>query len=162
MAERTTQYETYEEIPSRAAILGHPIHPMIIPFPIAFLVGTLITDLIFLSSRDPFWAQASLWLVGAGVLSGVAAAVFGMIDFWTIDRVREFRAAWGHFLGNAVVIVLAIINALQRIDDPALSVEPWGVLLSGIAAFILIITGWLGGELSYRHKVGVNSAPPHL
>jgi uncharacterized membrane protein len=135
---------------------------MLIPFPIAFLVGTLITDLVFLSSRDPFWAQASLWLIGGGTLFGIAAAVFGMIDFWTIDRVREFRAAWVHFLGNGLVIILAIVNGLQRIDDPAQSVEPWGVILSAIIALMLVVTGWLGGELSYRHKVGVNSSPPQL
>src|SRR3546814_6826582 len=62
--------------PSTAAIRGHPIHPMLIPFPLAFLVGVLLTDLAYWATSDPFWARASLWLVGAGVVSGLVAAVF--------------------------------------------------------------------------------------
>ena len=65
---------------STASILGHPIHPMLIPFPIAFFVTTLISDLAFQQTGNPFWATASLWLLGAGLVMAGLAAVVGLID----------------------------------------------------------------------------------
>jgi len=144
-----------DEIPSTAAIGGHPIHPMLIPFPIAFLVGALAADLAYWSTDDFFWARLARWLVGAGLVTGALAAVFGLVDFLTRHRIRQFSSAWIHFLGNAVVLVLSLISLLLRLDDPADAVLPWGLVLSAAVALILLVTGWLGGELSYRHKVGV-------
>ena len=147
------------DIPSTAAISGHPIHPMLIPFPIAFLVGALVSDLIFTANQDVFWARAALWLTAAGLVFGVVAALFGAIDFFTIGRVRAFPIAWVHFIGNAVVLILALISVLMRANNPEAAVQPWGLVLSLMISLILVVTGWLGGELSYRHKVGVNSKP---
>lgn len=145
--------------PSTAAIRGHPIHPMLIPFPLAFLVGVLLTDLAYWATSDLFWARASLWLAGAGTLSGLLAAVFGLIDYFTIRRVREHAMGQIHFLGNAAVLVLSLVNWLLRIGDPAAAILPWGLLLSVVVAAILGVTGWAGGELSYRHRIGVMREP---
>ena len=131
-----------EEIHSRATIQGHPIHPMIIVFPIASLAGALVTDIVFATSREPFWAQASLWLIAAGVVTGAIAAVFGVIDFLGNSRIRS---------------LLAIINLLMRLNNPADSIVPLGLLISALIAVLLVVTGWFGGELVYRHKVGVDS-----
>lgn len=147
-----TQY--HSGIPSAAQVSGHPIHPMLIPFPIAYLVGALLTDLAFLRTDDPFWARASLWLIGAGLVMGVLAAVFGMIDFYARRAIREHRIAWHHFIGNATVLVLALINFLMRNQAPVDGLEPGGVWLSLFTAGILVYTGWLGGELAYRYRVG--------
>jgi uncharacterized membrane protein len=147
------------DIPSTAAISGHPIHPMLIPFPIAFLVGALVSDLVYSANRDPFWAQGSLWLTAGGTVTGIVAALFGAIDFFTISRVRVLRAAWVHLIGNAIVMLLALISLLMRANDAVAAVQPWGLVLSLMISLILVVTGWLGGELSYRHKVGVNSKP---
>lgn len=145
--------------PSTAAIRGHPIHPMLIPFPLAFLVGVLLTDLAYWATSDLFWARASLWLVGAGVVSGLVAALFGLIDFFTIRRARDHTLGWIHFLGNATALILSLLSWLLRLDDPAAAILPWGLLLSVIVAAILGVTGWAGGELSYRHRIGVMSDP---
>ncbi len=139
---------------SRAAIAGHPIHPMLVPFPIAFLVATFASDLNFWCTGDAFWARASLWLAGAGLVTGLAAAVTDPIDFLSIQRAREGTAGWIHFLGNAVVLLLTLWNVLHRLGDPASGVLPLGVILSGIVALILFVTGWMGGELAYRTKIG--------
>lgn len=147
--------EHTEGVESTAAIAGHPIHPMLIPFPISFLVGALVTDLVYWSTGGDFWAQASFWLVAAGLATGALAAVFGLIDFLTIQRVREHTAGWIHFLGNATVLVIALINLWLRWAEPAAAILPWGLVLSAITGLILIVTGWYGGELSYRHKVGI-------
>jgi uncharacterized membrane protein len=149
--------DTATEIHSRATIAGHPIHPMLISFPIAFLTGTLLADLIYLLTRDVFWAQAAFWLIVAGVISGLFAAVFGIVDFVMNSRIRALRMAWLHGGGNVIMIFLAVVNLLVRSDDPVAGVLPWGILLSIITVILLIFTGWYGGELVFRHGVGVNT-----
>jgi len=141
---------------STAAIAGHPLHPMIVPFPIAFLVGALVTDIVFLrGAGDPFWARASEWLLGAGLVMGALAAVLGLIDFLTIERARSLAAAWVHFLGNALVLALSLWNLLERTNAATLTVTETGVVLSAIVVAMLLVTGWLGGEMAYRHRIGV-------
>lgn len=147
-----------QEVPSAAQISGHPIHPMLIPFPIAYLVGALATDLAYLATEDMFWATASLWLLRAGLAMGVLAAVFGMIDFFSRPRIREHRVAWYHFLGNATVLVLAWANLWLRDEAIAGGLNPTGVALSVITVAILLYTGWAGGELAYRYRIG--AIPP--
>lgn len=142
-------------IRSTAAIGGHPIHPMLVPFPIAFLVGTLVTDLAFWGTSDPFWARASAWLVGAGVVMGLLAAVFGFIDFVTIERARRGSTGWVHALGNLLAVGLSFVSLLLRIGDAKAGILPGGLVLSAIVVAILLVTGWMGGELAYRFKIGV-------
>lgn len=142
-------------VSSTAAIAGHPIHPILIPFPIAFLIGAFITDITFWWGGEPFWGRVSFWLVAAGFVTGVLAAIAGLVDFLTIDRAREHTAGWVHFLGNVVVIILALVNFLLRLDGVADVIVPSGLILSGLTTAILAVTGWYGGELSYRHQIGV-------
>ena len=142
-------------VPSNAAIAGHPLHPLMVTFPIAFFVGTFLSDLAYWSTGDPFWARASFWLVAAGLVGGSLAAVLGLTDFLTIRRAREHAAGWIHFIGNSTVLVLSLISLLLRWDDPAAAILPWGLTISVVVAGILVITGWYGGELAYRHKIGV-------
>jgi uncharacterized membrane protein len=139
---------------STASINGHPIHPMLVPFPIAFLVGALATDLTALGTGDPFWWVASKWLLAAGLVMGALAAMFGLVDFLTIPRARTGHAGWVHFLGNATALILALVNLLLRLGqhEPATGGE---LALSIIVVLILLVTGWLGGELAYRYKIGV-------
>jgi uncharacterized membrane protein len=142
-------------VESTAAIARHPIHPMLVPLPIGLLIAALGSDIGFWFTGDAFWARASLWLIGAGLLTGIAAAAAGLTDFLTIPRVREYRAAWIHLIGNVAVIVLSAMSWLLRLPDASEAVLPGGILLSAIVAAILGVTGWYGGELSYRHRVGV-------
>jgi uncharacterized membrane protein len=142
-------------IPSTVAIAGHPFHPLIVTFPIAFLVGALGTDLGYWLTTDDFWARASLWLLGAGFTSGIVAALTGMLDFLKIDRVRKRRAGWAHMIGNVTALSLTLINWLLRWNNPADAIVPTGFLLSLIVASLLGVTGWYGAELIYRHKVAV-------
>lgn len=91
-------------IKSTVSITGHPVHPILIPFPIAFLVGAPIADIVFLIGGDEFWATASMWLLAAGVVSGGLAAVIGLIDFVTIERARAHTSGWVHLVGNVLVL----------------------------------------------------------
>ena len=141
-------------VQSTAAIAGHPLHHMLIVFPVAFLIGALGTDIAFLVTQDPFWAQASYWLLIAGIVTALVAAVPGMIDFVTIDRVRNVWVSWAHMVANLVVVALALVNVGVRLDDPAAGVQGWGIWLSGIQTALLLFSGWLGGEMAYRYGIG--------
>jgi uncharacterized membrane protein len=142
-------------IPSTVAIAKHPLHPLIVTFPIAFLTGAFGTDLGYWLTQDPFWARASLWLIGAGFISGLVAALTGMLDFLKIDRVKKHSAGWIHAVGNGVALVLTLFNWLLRRNDAAAGVLPTGLIISLLVAGLLGITGWYGAELVYRHKIAV-------
>lgn len=142
-------------VPSTVAIAGHPLHPLIVTFPIAFLSGAFGADLGYWLTQDPFWARAALWLIGAGFAAGLLAALTGMLDFLKIDRVKKRRAGWIHMVGNVTAMVLTLVNWVLRWNNVEGAVLPTGLILSTIVASLLGITGWYGAELVYRHKVAV-------
>lgn len=149
-------------VPSTVAIAGHPIHPILVQFPIAFLVGALLTDIVFSFTSDTFWARASFWLIVGGLTGGVAAALTGILDFLRIERVRKRTAGWAHLILNVSVLVLTILNLLLRLNNPVSPILPWGLVLSVIIATLLGVSGWYGGELVYRHKISViGNGNPH-
>ncbi|KOP22974.1 hypothetical protein AMR41_29280 [Hapalosiphon sp. MRB220] len=142
-------------VPSTVSVAGHPIHPILVQFPIAFLVGALLTDAVFWFTDDSFWARGSFWLITAGLVGGVAAALTGILDFLRIGRVRKRTAGWAHLILNVSALVLTIINLVLRWNNPISAVLPWGLVISVIVATLLGISGWYGGELVYRHKISV-------
>ena len=142
-------------IPSTVAIAKHPLHPLLVTFPIAFLSGAAGADLGYLFTHDPFWARAAIWLIGAGFISGLVAAVAGMSDFLRIDRVRKRSAGWIHMTGNITALVLTLINWILRWNNVEGAIVPLGLIISTIVASLLAITGWFGAELIYRHKISV-------
>lgn len=152
--------EAKPEVHSTAAIVGHPIHPSLIPFPIATLVGALITDVAYLRTGDRFWARNSRWLLGSGLVTGLLAGVFGAVDYLTIPTVQRNEKAQAHAAGNIAALLLTALNLAGRMKSPTAPVER-NVWLSLLVASILGVTGMLGGELSYRDKIGVNSTPLH-
>jgi len=141
-------------VKSTAAIAGHPLHPAVIPFPIAFLIGAVVTDIIYVMNGDPFWAQASFWLIAGGIIMGLVAAVLGLTDFATIKQARN-KVGWAHLILNVTAMGLSALNFLTRLGDPADSVMPLGLALSAVVGGILTVSGWLGGDLAYRYKIGV-------
>lgn len=143
---------------STARIARHPIHPMLVPFPIAFFVAAFVTDLVFISRADAGWATASMWLLGAGLVAAALAAVAGLIDFLGDARIRGLYDAWAHLIGNLTAVVLEAVNLFLRYAGGADVADSTGVILSGVAVLLLLYTGWKGGELVYRHRVGVVDA----
>jgi uncharacterized membrane protein len=141
---------------------GHPIHPMLIPFPIATLVGAFVSDLLFLAYGDPGFADASKWLLGFGIGTGLLAAVFGLIDFMGNDRIRQLGHALQHMIANVAAIVISIINLAIRLGSDDSNVLSIGIYLSGVVVLLLIFSGWRGADLVYRHRVGVHEpGRPH-
>ncbi|HHY49717.1 MAG TPA: DUF2231 domain-containing protein [Alphaproteobacteria bacterium] len=139
---------------STAQIAGHPIHPMLVPFPIAFLVGTFVSDIVYAAGGGEFWATASYWLLAGAIVMALLAAVAGFTDFFGEPRIREQRVAWYHMIGNLGAVVLALINLLLRLG-PAGTGYPAGLWISLITVLLLLFNGWMGWELVYRHRVGV-------
>jgi uncharacterized membrane protein len=148
-----------EPVPSVAAIGGHPLHPMVVPLPIGAFVAAFWSDISFARSGDPFWSRAAWTLTRAGVVTGSVAALLGALDFLGREQVRRIPAAWVHAGGNLAIVGLGIARLRAGRDIDRGSDRPRGLMLSATAAMILAITGWLGGELAYRHRIGVVPFP---
>ena len=140
---------------STARMGGHPIHPMLVPIPITCFVGTLLSDIAYWRTADIIWGDLSDWLLTIGLLVSVLAVLAGLIDFVADRRIRALRQAWIHGIGNAVALVLAIFNALVHTRDAYTSVVPAGLILSALTVLILLVTGWNGWDMVYRHGVGL-------
>jgi uncharacterized membrane protein len=141
---------------SRAKIFGHPIHQMLIPLPLGVLAISLVFDLIARFTDRPHLHTAAFSMIAAGVITGLLAAVFGLIDFLGIPHgTRAKRIGALHGLGNVIVVVLFAASWVVRRDHPA---DPGmlAILLSVAGAALSGLTGWLGGELVDRLGVGVD------
>ncbi|MDZ8223808.1 MULTISPECIES: DUF2231 domain-containing protein [unclassified Nostoc] len=145
-------------VPSTVAIAGHPLHPLSVIFPIAFLAAALGSDIGYWLTHDFFWARASLWLIGLGLAGGLLAAAIGLSDFLKIERVRKRTAGWVHLILNVSILVLSLVNFLLRLGDAESQILPWGLLISLVVGTLTSASGWFGAELSYRHKIGVVGA----
>jgi uncharacterized membrane protein len=140
---------------STASIAGHPIHPMLIPFPIAFFVATFVCDLVYWQTKSEAWAGATLWLLGAGLVMAAIAAVMGLTDVLGDTQIRNLTDAWLHAGGNVIAVVIELYNWYSRYQDGSAAIIPTGLVLSLIVVLILLFTGWKGWEMVYRHRVGV-------
>ncbi|RUW77628.1 MULTISPECIES: DUF2231 domain-containing protein [unclassified Mesorhizobium] len=134
-----------------ATIAGHPLHPMLVPFPIAAFVGALVCDLI--GTGDPFWFQASEYLLVTGVVMALLAAVMGFTDFLGEPQIRALPIAWVHFLGNLVLVLIEAVNWYRRYSSGA--ADSTGLVLSILAVLLMLVTGWLGWEMVYRRRVAI-------
>jgi len=140
---------------STARVAKHPIHPMLVPFPIVCFVGTLLTDLAYWRTAEMMWADFSAWLLTAGLVMGGLAAIAGLIDFLGDRLVRTVKVAWLHMIGNTLAWILSLFNAFVHSRDAWTSVVPTGLILSALVVVILVFTGWMGWSLVYRYRVGV-------
>jgi len=141
---------------STAKIAGHPLHPMIIPFPIVFFVSVLATDLLYLNTGRAGFAEASTWLLGAGIATALLAAVLGFTDFLGEPRVRALRQAWLHMGGNLLAVVLEAVNFYLRMGGAV--VTSADAMLSAGVVVLLLFNGWMGWEMVYRGHVGVSDS----
>ena len=139
---------------STASIGGHPLHVMLVPIPITCFVLTFLSDLAYWKTANMQWTNMSAWLLTVGLLVSVLVVIAGLTDFLGDRRIRALRPAWIHGLGNVLVIVLSCFNILIHSRDAYTSVVPTGLILSGLVVAILLVTGWNGWTMVYRHGVG--------
>ncbi|MBS8241545.1 DUF2231 domain-containing protein [Marinobacter lipolyticus] len=146
-----------EHLVSTVSILGHPIHPMLIHFPVAALIGLIATDLAYMYTQDFFWARASLWLAGVGMVGGWLSGAVGLVDLLSVAQIRRLVIAWSHALLAVMLLSLATLNWLLRAEGSAdLVIIPWGLYLSLLTGLLIGFTSMLGGELIFDHAVGVS------
>jgi uncharacterized membrane protein len=138
---------------STARIGDHPIHPMLVSFPIVLFIGTLVTDIVFLSTDNVMWAIASRYLLGVGIIMAALAAIAGLTDFFGDKRIQGSDAI-KHMLANVTAVVLEIINFFVRLHSDS-AIRGIGIVLSVIVVLILLYSGWKGGDLVFRHGMGV-------
>ena len=141
---------------SKAKLLGHPIHQMLIVFPLGLLSTAVIFDIIALASNNATLFLASYWMIAAGIISGLLAAIFGAVDWLAIpSKTRAKDIGFWHGAGNVIVVALFAISWFLRRPSPHHPAAT-ALLLSLIAVAMALVTGWLGGELVDRLGVGVD------
>ena len=138
---------------STARIATHPIHPMLVPFPIVCFIGAFVVDLLYVRG-DTGVATASNWLLGIGLATAALAALAGLTDFFGDSRVRALGDASKHMVANVIAVLIEAANLYLRLGNPDF-IGSTGIYLSGLVVLILLYSGWKGGELVYRHGVGV-------
>ncbi len=149
---------TEEEIPSAVALAGHPIHAMMVHFPIALVFATLGVDLFYWWTADPFWLRVGIWSSGFAFATGVAAGLFGTVELLLVQQIRRRLQSWNHAVIAMNLIAITGLNWGVRLADDA-SVLPHGLLLSLLASVFTGLAGWHGGKLIFNHGVGVMVAP---
>lgn len=140
---------------SKMSIHGHPIHPMVIHFPVAALLGLIGTDIAYVLTGDFFWARAGLWLAGIGVLGGWVSGTIGLLDLLIVEQIRRLITAWCHAILAVMLLSVATLNWLSRLGSPETLIMPWGLYLSLLGGLLIALTSFLGGQLVYDHAVGV-------
>lgn len=144
-------------VESRVKFLGHAVHQQLIPFPFGLLATAVIFDVIHLITDSEELANVAYWLIGAGIIGGLVAAPFGVIDWTGIPKgTRAKKVGSVHGLGNAVVLAVFAVSWLLRRNDPT-EPETLALALSFVGFALAGVTGWLGGELVDRHAVGIDS-----
>ena len=141
---------------SRIKLAGHPVHPMLIVFPLGLFSTAAAFDIIYLVTSAARWTEVAFYVVGAGLVGGIAAAVPGWVDWVAIPaRTRAKRVGLAHGVGNVIVLGLFALSWMLRRSDP--SQPPTGAIVAGVLGVVLIsATAWLGGELVERLGVGVD------
>ena len=148
---------------SRAKILGHPIHQMLIPFPFGLLGTAVIFDIVWLFTttlpRTHIFALVAFWMIAAGIIGGLVASPFGLIDWLAIPTgTRAKSVGLLHGVGNLFVLVLFAVSLWMRYGSNGPAHRPTtAALAASVVGFLLAgATGWLGGELVDRLGVGVD------
>lgn len=142
---------------SRAKLFGHPIHPMLIVIPLGLFVAAIVVDIVYLVTGNTPLLSISHWNIGLGLIGGLLAAVFGLIDWLKIPRgTRAKSIGLFHAVGNVVVIVLFGLSWLMRQGSPNYDPGAIGFVLSFAGLALGTVTAWLGGELVDRLAVGVD------
>jgi uncharacterized membrane protein len=141
---------------SKIKSMGHPIHPMLVTFPLGLLITSIIFDIIHWITGNGYWSEIAFWMIAAGTISGIMAAIVGTIDWLGIPSgTRAKRVGILHGTGNYIILTLFVVSGLLRLYVPG-NPPIAAYVLSFLGAAMLGATGWLGGELTLRMGIGVD------
>lgn len=141
---------------SKIKSMGHPVHPMLVNFPLGLLVTSAVFDIIHWVTGNGYWSGLALWMIAAGLITGLMAAIVGTIDALAIPSgTRAKSVSLVHGTGNFLVLVLFVVSWFLRLSAPG-NPPIIAYVLSLLGAALLGVTGWLGGELTLRLGIGVD------
>ena len=148
---------SFHRFESKIAIAGHPIHAMLVAFPIAMSVCTLGADVFYWWTGDVFWARAALWAIGMAFLMGLLAGLSGTVELLMVPGIRTHEASWTHFVIAVMLLSLLGANWGYRLGGYEQAVLPVGILLSLLCVAFTAFTGWHGGKLVFDYQFGTSS-----
>jgi uncharacterized membrane protein len=141
---------------SKVKSMGHPIHPMLVNFPLGLLITSAVFDIVHWITGNGYWSGIAFWMIAAGVISGLLAAIVGTIDALAIPSGTRARSvSFLHGAGNLLILVLFAVSWFLRLSVPG-NPSIIAYALSFLGAALLGVTGWLGGELTLRLGIGVD------
>ena len=146
------------DVGSAVALVGHPIHVMMVHFPIAFVIATLGVDVFYWWTGDAFWLRVGLWAAGMAFWSGVAASIVGTGELLLVRGIRLLEASWSHAVAAMTLVAVAGANWGLRLVD-TVAILPHGLALSALASVMVGFAGWHGGKLVFDHGVGILISP---
>ncbi|MGZ6231508.1 MAG: DUF2231 domain-containing protein [Syntrophales bacterium] len=142
---------------SKVKIVGHPIHPMLIVFPLGLLTTAVIFDILYLALDQAIFPLVSFWLIIAGIVGGLVAALFGLADWLSIPGgTRAKSVGLLHGVGNVVVVALFAVSWFLRLGSTSYKPGSLALIFSFAAAILALVAGWLGGELVFRLGMAVD------
>lgn len=140
---------------SKAKFLGHPIHPILVVFPLGLLVTSVIFDLLYYFHVTGVPPEVGFWMAVSGIIGGILAAIFGLIDWLAIpSKTRAKSIGLIHAGANLIVLIFFTLSVYTRLDNPRFVPELAAIVLSVIGVLLGVIGGWTGGELVHRLNVG--------
>ena len=138
-------------------IAKHPVHPMLVVFPIGLWVFSLLSDVVFLLGGSERWNDIAFYTMSGGLVGALAAAVPGLFDMLSISDQKVGKIAWNHMILNAIAILIFAADLSARILSRRGATLP--IVLSVAGVTLLALAGWLGGEMVYVHGTGVEQQP---
>lgn len=142
---------------SKLKLFGHAIHPQLIVLPLGLLAAAVVFDLLALITGNTVLAEVGYWNIVAGIIGGLAAAIFGLVDWLAVPGgTRAKTVGLWHGVGNVVVVGLFAVAWLLRSGAANHSPNGLPILLEVVAVLLALVTGWLGGELVQRLAIGVD------
>lgn len=140
---------------SAVSVAGHPIHAMLVTFPIALVISTLGCDVLYWWSADSFWPRAALWASGFAFWLGILASIAGAAELLLVPGIRKRAASWNHAVAAVTLLSIAGMNWGLRLGDAEAAVLPVGLGLSVLGSIFVGIAGWHGGKLVFDHGIGI-------
>jgi uncharacterized membrane protein len=144
---------------SKFAVAGHPIHPMLVAIPVGLFAWALISDIVYMATdKDHMWYDIAFWTGIAAWISALVAALPGLGDYLAVAlRTDAAMMATAHMVLNVTVVALYFIAMLLMLDDGALAGGRLSavIALHAIGVGLLLLSGWLGGEMVFRHHLGM-------
>ena len=142
---------------SKVKLFGHPVHPILVVYPLGLFSAAVIFDVLYLAAGNPVFPTVSFYMIAVGIIGGLLAAVFGFIDWLALpSNSRAKNIGLWHGSGNFVIVVMFAVSWFLRNGVVDFVPNSLALILSFAGVGLALITGWIGGELVYRLSVGVD------